>query len=201
MIKAIIFDLGGVILDMKPLLEKAVRIFHPSDKDKFWKEINEESITLAKGEITLLEFWKKIAKNYNRKISDEQLRKLWLEDYEELTSLEEDVWRIVQSLRNNYKIGMISNTINEHVRINKKLGRYKFFDVVILSNEVKLTKDEKEIFLLATKKLRVKPEECIFIDDVERFVDVAKSVGMKTIIFKSPAQLNESLRSYSLKID
>src|SRR3989304_7085088 len=151
MIKAIIFDLGGVILDMKPLLEKAVRIFHPSDKDKFWKEINEESITLAKGEITLLEFWKKIAKNYNRKISDEQLRKLWLEDYEELTSLEEDVWRIVQSLRNNYKIGMISNTINEHVRINKKLGRYKFFDVVILSNEVKLTKDEKEIFLLATK--------------------------------------------------
>ncbi len=201
MIKAIIFDLGGVVLDMKPLLEKAARIFHPSDKDKFWKEINEEAIPLTKGEISLLEFWKIIAKNHKKRISDRKLSKLWVEDYEQLTSLDEDVMKIARSLRNTYKVGIISNTIAEHVRINKKLGRYNFSDVVTLSNEVKMTKDEEEIFFITAKKLGVKPEECLFIDDVEKFVQVAKSVGMKAILYKNPIRLKESLKSFSVIID
>ena len=195
MIKAIIFDLGGVVLDMKPLLDKAVHIFQPSDEDEFWKEINLEAIPLCKGDITIFEFWKRMAKRHKKKISEDILRDLWIKDYRELISINKKVQRIVESLKESYKIGMISNIISEHASINKKLGVFDMYDVVMLSNEVKLTKDKKEIFLLTAEKLKVLPQECIFVDDIEKFVNVANSVGMKAILYKSPSQLQKELTS------
>lgn len=136
-----------------------------------------------------------MAKRHKKKISEDILRDLWIKDYRELISINKKVQRIVESLKESYKIGMISNIISEHASINKKLGVFDMYDVVILSNEVKLTKDKKEIFLLTAEKLKVLPQECIFVDDIEKFVNVANSVGMKAILYKSPSQLQKELTS------
>ena len=56
-----------------------------------------------------------------------------------------------------------------------------------------MAKDDKRIFLMAAKKLKVKPKECIFIDDVKDFVNVAKSTCMKGIQFKNIGQLKSEL--------
>ncbi len=101
-------------------------------------------------------------------------------------------------LKKNYKLAMISNTIEEHVKINRKLGRFKLFDVVILSNEAGFTKGEKYIFLLAIKELNIQPKECVFIDDIKKFLEIPKKLGMKTIHFKNNEQLIKDLRGLSL---
>ena len=82
--------------------------------------------------------------------------------------------------------------------LNKKLRIYNYFDEVVLSHEVKMSKDSEEIYLLAAKKLGVKTNECIFIDDYGVFLRIAKSVGMKGILFKDSEKLRYEL-NYLLK--
>ncbi|WP_328523585.1 HAD family hydrolase [Kribbella sp. NBC_00359] len=56
------------------------------------------------------------------------------------------------------------------------------FDDVVISGEVGMRKPEPEIFLLAARRLDLKPEECVFIDDLELNVDGARAVGMTAIL-------------------
>lgn len=72
--------------------------------------------------------------------------------------------------------------------------------MVVLSHEVGFTKDQKEIFVLVTELLGVTPEECIFIDDIQHFVDVAESVGMQAILFKSAEQLRPDLQKLAVTV-
>ena len=202
MIKAVIFDIGGVLLKIKPLLNRTQKVFDCQDKSKFWEVINSELIPLCKEKITLLQFWKNVSKKLNKKIPDSILKDLWVKDFEKLTSVNKDVERIATLLKKNYKLAIVSNIIKEHVKITKKLNRFdgfKMFDVVVFSNEVRLTKKEKRIFLLAAKKLKLKPEECIFIDDTEEFLEKPKELGMKTIHFKNCKQLKSDLIKNGVK--
>jgi len=48
--------------------------------------------------------------------------------------------------------------------------------------------------------MRTKPEECILVDDGQFVLDIAKSFGIKTILFKSPKQLKSDLRKLDIKI-
>ena len=192
MIKAILFDSGGVIIDQRLFFERMNKIFQPKDRKKFWHEINIEAIPLCKNLISERVFWGKIAK-LNKKSPKKIPKNLWRQDYENLTKVKQDVLDIIKKLKMKYKLGLVSNSISYHEKINKKRGIYNFFDVVILSHKIGLTKDSKEIFLLAAKKLKVRPFQCIFIDDVREFVNVAKSIGMKAILFKNNKQLKKDL--------
>ena len=52
------------------------------------------------------------------------------------------------------------------------------FDGVLISADYKLLKPEKEIYLALYDKFSLKPEECYFIDDVQKNIDGAKATGM-----------------------
>ncbi len=194
MIKAIIFDSGGVIVDQRLFFERLNKIFKPKDNKKFWHEVNIEAIPLCKNLISEETFWRKIAK-LNNKDPKKIPKNLWRRGYENLTKVKYDVLTIAKKLKKKYKLGLVSNSIAYHERINKKRGIYNFFDVVILSHKVGLTKDNKKIFFLTVNKLKVKPKECIFIDDVKDFVNVAESVGMEGIVFKNIKQLKSDLKT------
>lgn len=191
-IKAILFDSGGVVINHKLLVKKLIHIFKPKNKEKFWNDVNIAVIPLCKNEISEEFFWKNFAKTAGK--NPKQIPKnLWIEDYEKLTKVNTAVIDIIKSLKQKYKLGLISNSIPFHTKINRKRGAYKLFNKVILSHKVGLTKDEKNIFKLAVNELKVKPQECIFVDDVKDFVNVAKSVSMKGIIFKNSKQLKVDL--------
>jgi putative hydrolase of the HAD superfamily len=182
-----------VLIELKPLLDKFLTVFKSSDRESFWEYLNIQAIPFCKGEITEMEFWKRIARDLGKNISDNTFKDLWTKDFEKLTHINKEVQDIILLLKQNYKIAVISDTIKEHAEIEKKRGVFELFNVVVLSYEVKLTKEDKEIFLLATSKLGVKPEECVFIDDIQRFIDTAESLGMKTILFKNAEQLKNDL--------
>ena len=58
---------------------------------------------------------------------------------------------------------------------------YDYFDAITITDEVSIGKHEPDVYLLAAKKLNVKPEECIVFEDILVAVKGAKKAGMKVI--------------------
>lgn len=204
MIKAIIFDIGGVILEMDRLALPVVEVFKPKDANKFWQDLNEKFSPLCGGEGTLIDFWRDIAKANGKTIPDDVLNKLWNEDFENNLYINNQTKDLIVKLKKNYKLAIISNTIAEHankLRQNTSFKEiFKLFDVVILSNEVKMAKDNQKIFLHTLKLLNLKPEECVFTDDTKKFVGVAKSLGINAIQFKNAEQFKKDLKKLGVMV-
>lgn len=200
MIKTIIFDLGGVIIDHGNQIDYFVKIFKPKDKKEFWNKINHYAGPLCEGKISEKEYWIKIAESYN--IDPVSIpENLWSKNYGDSTSVNNNVIQLIKKLKNKYKLIMISNTIKSHVEINKSRGIFEYFDDVILSNEVKLSKANLDIFYLALKRNSLKPEECIYIDDIKKFVDSADSIGLNGIQYLNYEQLKKELISFSVIVE
>jgi epoxide hydrolase-like predicted phosphatase len=74
----------------------------------------------------------------------------------------------------------------------------ELFDAVVISAEVGLHKPQPEIYLLASKRVGVEPEQCVFVDDLRENCAAAEAVGMTAILHRdvaaSVARLEELLR-------
>jgi len=197
MFKAIIFDAGGVIIEQGQQLNEFVKIFKPNDKRRFRERIHHFAAALCKGEITEGEYWRKVAESEN--VDPKTIPpNLWVQGYEETTKIKLCVIKLIKSLRKKYKTILISNTIEPHVLVNKERGLFENFDDVINSNEVHLSKDDPKIFKLALERNQLNARECIFIDDIRKFVEVAESLGIKGIIFENIDQLIKELKNLGI---
>jgi len=67
------------------------------------------------------------------------------------------------------------------------------FDAVVISAEVGLHKPQPEIFLLAAERLGVKPQSCVFVDDLRENCAGAEAVGMTAILHRQPAETIQRL--------
>ncbi len=135
--------------------------------------------------------WEPVDKRFNVELPKD----LWIRDYEKLTEIDEDMISLVEKLREHYMTAMISNTIPEHAEINQKRGLFEPFDLVILSHEVKMTKQNPEIFKITLDRLGIKPSQAVFVDDVKSFVETAESVGINGVLFTGVEELIEELRA------
>ncbi len=197
MIQAIIFDAGGVLVKCDEQIKEFIRIIRPKDKVQFRRNLDLFSTPLCRCEITQKEYLRRIAKSEG--IDYEEIPKdLLIKNYEKLTRVNKQVLNLIKKLKRKFKIILISDTIAPHAKINKRRGLFDIFDDVILSNEVKLTKDSEKIFQLALKKNKLKPQECIFIDDVQEFVNNAKGLGIKAICFRDFAKLKRDLANFGI---
>lgn len=194
MIKAVIFDLGGVIVGHEPMTKEIARILEVKDAQEFWHELNLINPKLCSGKMSSDSFWKKVIKKYSPKASLKEINKPWHYEYDKHTTLDEEVVELIKSLKKKYKLGLISNTIPEHTRFNRERGFFQYFDSIILSHEVGMSKDNIKIFHIALEELKVKAEESVFIDDTLEWVKKAKSIGMKGIHFKNAKQLEKELK-------
>ena len=93
---------------------------------------------------------------------------------------------LVQSLQffknNNYKIIVASSGTKEFIDIVlDKFKIHKYYDAIVSGDEVSAGKPDPEPFLLATKKLGLKPEECVVLEDSANGVEAAKKAGCKCI--------------------
>jgi putative hydrolase of the HAD superfamily len=103
---------------------------------------------------------------------------------------------MLEGLAARYRLLLLSNTNAIHfetIRQNYPLIRH--FHDLILSYEVKAMKPRPEIFHAAVARAGCRPEECFFTDDMQQFVDGARSVGIDAVQFQSVEQLEEELRS------
>lgn len=100
----------------------------------------------------------------------------------------------IKTLRNNYKIGMLSNVATNWVRevlLDDK--EQELFDAMVFSYEVGAGKPDPIMYDTVTKKLDVEPKEAVFIDDSPRYVEGARQFGLKTIHYQSLDQMKKEL--------
>lgn len=199
MIKAIIFDVGGVLVyDIIPAVFDDIAHTLKIDNVAVKKAWNEIMPALSVNQITEEEYWKRFIKatKTTQLLPKESLLQ---RNYKAIRN--EAVYKLVKQLKEKgYKLAVLSNTIDLHTTINRRLGIYDDFPVQILSNEVKLIKPGKEIFLLTSKKLQTKPEETIFIDDNLENVEVANALGFHGIHFTSAEALKTKLENEGVQL-
>jgi putative hydrolase of the HAD superfamily len=201
LIKGVIFDIGGVLVDVKikSFLEHFVR------KTGFSKEQLYSMIMMGgewelfeKGLMTEEQLKTKIEKDHG--IKPELMDKM-AEDWRNTLKPMKETIDIVKRLKGRYKLFALSNV--DEVTTKEcfdKFDFYKYFDCVIFSWKVHMRKPEKEIYLLVLKKMRLKPEEAVFIDNYPPNLPVAKRLGIKTILFKNPRQLKSELKGLGLSL-
>ena len=93
------------------------------------------------------------------------------------------VIRLLNAIKKgNFKLGLISSTPKENIDlVLSELNLKDIFDCVVYGEEVSESKPSPEIYLLATKKLEVMPNDCVVIEDSPLGVKAAKAAGMRCL--------------------
>lgn len=185
MIKNIIFDFGGVLIDLNR--QRCIENFRTlglQNIDELIGLFAQQGIfmQLEKGEISSDEFRHELRKLINPNISDQQIDSAWNSF---LLSIPTHKLEGLIALREKYNLYLLSNTNEIHWEWSKKhVFPYKgftekeYFKRIYLSYEMKQAKPDTEIFRLMLEDSGLKAEECLFIDDSEANCKAAETVGI-----------------------
>jgi epoxide hydrolase-like predicted phosphatase len=193
-IKAIIFDLGGVLLrttDFSPRNRLAVRLGMSRSELEEFVFGGESGAQAQRGEITVKEHWENLRSQIN--CEPEDFNGL-LDEFFAQDELDGDLVDYVRWLHKTYKTALLSNAWDDLRQVIAHKWHIKdAFDAMIISAEVKLAKPDPRIFQLALEELGVEANQAIFIDDMQKNVDGAKTVGLQVIRFQTPQQMRFDL--------
>jgi HAD superfamily hydrolase (TIGR01549 family) len=100
------------------------------------------------------------------------------------TKIEQTI-ELVKALKGHYKLAMMTNVPTRYSLDQRFLpGELdELFEVVVTSGEVGWDKPAPEIYITTVERLGLRPEECLFIDDVPSFTAVAETLGLKTFTY------------------
>lgn len=193
MIKAVIFDIGGVVTyNIGGCVRNDITKTLGVTKEQYEKACHVLVPPLSTNKITEKEFWKRfVTMTHTTKVVPENL---WSRTFLKKRKLRKEVVQIIEELRKEgLKLAALSNVIRAHSEVNDKKGIYALFDFSILSYEVGFKKPDPKIYRLTFAKLGLKPEETVFIDNKLQNVKAARKLGTKGILYISPKQLRNSL--------
>ncbi|MEO6513250.1 MAG: HAD-IA family hydrolase [Candidatus Saccharimonadales bacterium] len=100
---------------------------------------------------------------------------------------------IARDLKPNYKLGLLSNAGANWLDKLFTEAQVKLFDAVSLSYQTGFVKPDLRAYQMIADQLGVDPQECIFIDDQERYCSAAREVGMQALVYTSFKQLQADL--------
>ncbi|NQU98028.1 HAD family phosphatase [Candidatus Woesearchaeota archaeon] len=192
MIKAVIFDWGGVLEPCNNrFTAKKLSTKYNIDEEKLFKRLDSLEDEYSKGE-NCAEFYEIISKEFN--IPKTVLHKSLNQDHDYLA------FNVAKTLKSKgYKVFILSNQMNSKTAAIRNHNDLSFFDHCFFSNEIKMMKPDKDIFEYFIGKTHLNPNECIFIDDHERYLIPARELGFNTILFKNLEQLKKDLSSFGIK--
>ncbi len=201
-IEVILFDLGNVILPFNhyQIAEKLSRFSKRKtfqDPQKIFSylfDFEKGAINgYEVGKVSSIQFFESLKEYLHLTLSFEEFIPIWNDIFTE----DQEVSDIIRSLKGKKRLGLISNTNPLHMDyIASKFPVVRIFEKWILSHEVAFKKPAIEIFQKAIEWTSVKPEKILFIDDTEKHVKVAVSLGMQGIPFTSAQQLKGALRKF-----
>lgn len=197
-VKAIVFDIGGVIyLSKEPehiFMQKALNLDGQNYKKIVKKFINQASVNKISEKQALKEISQRI------KLSPNEIKNIFIREYNKNFYLNKKLLNLIKNLKRNYKISVLSNqfSLSYNILVHKKLPNH--FSVLIFSHKVKSRKPSAQIYKIALSELKVHPAQAIFVDDRAHNLIPAQKLGMKTILFKSNKQLIRDLRKLGVKI-
>ncbi len=188
-IKNIIFDFGGVIIDIdyKRSIDAFVKL-GCSDFGKIYSQASQTEIfdKIDKGLISNDEFRNELKKYFPPETTVQMIDDAWNAI---LIGIPEHRIHLLEQIRKNYQIFLMSNTNAIHYIEYTKELKEKFgyddlsclFEKVYLSFELGMRKPDQNFFKLILEENHLSPRETAFIDDLDLNLIPAQNLGMKTI--------------------
>lgn len=206
MLKNLILDLGGLFIDVymhrtREQLEKYQEKSLALELQAFSQ--SGLSDQYEKGEIDDLTFLHGLNTFLPKKLEEAQLIEAW---NAVLGDFYHDRLIGIQSLRNKYRLVLLSNTNSLHVngfetQLESKYGFRSltpYFDTVYYSQELGLRKPEAACFAAVLEKENMQASETLFIDDTAGHLVGAKAVGLHTALHPSNTDILCTLRDFGL---
>jgi epoxide hydrolase-like predicted phosphatase len=194
-IRAIIWDLGGVILrteDQAPRSQLAKQMgMTYEDLDRLVFESQSSKLATV-GKIDEASHWENVFKVLDLPVEGIPSFQASFFGGDRIDARLVDA---IDSLRPRFRTGLLSNAwsgLRQYVENDWHIAHA--FDDIIVSAEVGLAKPDPHIYQLAIDRLGVTGAEAVFIDDVNKNVEGARTVGLDSIQFLSPSQVQAELR-------
>ena len=188
MIKNLLLDMGGVILDVS--YQRVIETFKSygiENFDKVYTQAKQVEIIdlFEEGKCSTEEFRDGVRKLVGKELSDEQIDKAW---FSMILEIPRDVIQLLGVLKLKYRLFLFSNTNVLHIEYLKKeferqLGFDLFncvFDKAFFSNEIHHRKPHPESFKYVLEQAGIEAEETLFIDDSKQHLEGASKVGLNT---------------------
>ncbi|MEZ5053527.1 MAG: HAD family phosphatase [Chitinophagales bacterium] len=187
-IQTIIFDFGGVLLNLKQENDWRTQDFFPLFHLQKLKQLKEKNFfdDFEKGKFSAEEFLSKLKTiSINPDIKQETIINAWNSI---LLDIPPHRVSIIQQLKTKYRLILLSNTNCIHTQkftndMKEKFGDdilHKYFNTVYYSQEIGCRKPEKEIYHLVMEQQQIKPENILFLDDKPENLEIPKTLGWQT---------------------
>ncbi len=201
--KAVIFDLGGVVVNYNPksyLLDR----FTDEDTEKFlydaffgseeWKMLDKGTIEQHNADTVFMQRAKKVGLSF-------EMQAL-IDDWYYLLKPKKDVCSLILELKQyGYEIYYLSNISHAAIHfLRNQTNVMKMFKGGIASCEVQLLKPDPEIYRRMLSQFSLPPESTVFIDDTPQNVDSAHNFGIKSLLYSSTPKLKQILNREGIQV-
>ena len=204
MIKNLLFDLGGVIMDINRLnAVDSLKKIGIDNADRLLGEYAQKGpfLKLEEGSISPAEFRDELKKDLNVKISDSDIDNAFC-DF--LTGIPVNRLKALEVLKKEgFNIYMLSNTnpimwysriADEFTKDGHELNHY--FNGTVTSFEAKVCKPDAAIFDFAVKKLGINPYETLFLDDSQKNVEAARKLGFNAEVINPGEEFTDVIKQF-----
>jgi HAD superfamily hydrolase (TIGR01509 family) len=198
-VKNIIFDLGGVLLNID--YQRVIKAFEALGFEHFdqWYSQKEQTTLfdlLETGEIGAQSFRDNLKKKLNKPVADEALDAAWNSI---LLDLPAERIALLQKVKQHYRCFLLSNTNEIHIaafseQFKKEFGAGTFeelFEKVYYSSVMGMRKPHVTTFLKVIEENGLVPSETLFIDDSYQHIEGAMKAGLQTFFLKKGSTIHE----------
>lgn len=184
-LRAVVFDFGGVLLDMRWDVARELDRAHGLPKSSVFETLYRcpawNDIECGVGDPVA---WAEGAHRELERRAGRALPGLHAE-WRQAQGLIEANIALVRALRPPYRCSILSNAdLSLRGRLKDELRLDHLFDDIVVSAEVGMAKPRPEIFRLAADRLGLPPAACVFVDDWDQNVEAARAVGMQAVLHR-----------------
>lgn len=175
MLKAVIFDIGGVLLTLgtKQYLAELEEELGVNDLQSLY---NQNAQRLDRGEVTEAALWEQAAQ---RPVAEDTFDHVFPKYFRPVESM----LQFAQELRDlGIQTAILSNTVPSHVRAMRQMGFLEGFDPIVFSCEIRIRKPDDAAIQYVLDRLPFAPHEIAYIDDIADNVAMGKRAGVRSIL-------------------
>lgn len=194
----LLFDLGGVIVELVEIPEFLSWIGWEKEEEAFWAKWVSSHISrdYESGKLNTDEFIHKIITDFELTVEKPFLTGCFSKF---IKGFYPGALEVLASIPDTYRTAVLSNTNPIHWEVfsgelteNTKIGEY------FLSYEIGLLKPDGEAFRHVIEKTGCAPEKILFFDDNARNIEAAEKAGIKAVQVEGPVQLKKALLEYGV---
>jgi glucose-1-phosphatase len=208
-IQNIIFDFGGVVLDIDPSMTlRELENLGIENTEVFMTDNFQENVInkFERGIITPEQFRQKVREALEAELTDQEIDEAW---NALLLDIPKERIAVLEAAKENYRMFLLSNSNEIHYDVyvrdlQLRFGYREFdqlFDKSYFSFDLHLSKPNPEIFEFVINQHQLVPEETLFIDDTLEHILAARKLGLKTYHLQKPERLRDFIIDGRLRSD